>query len=207
MIKASNEQANEIALKQRFLDRATKLPEVFRCLQVTLLIGDTVAFGVRAEAEIFQAAYGDPGGRKYWEAHLSEAIPVYALAQSRGCRYFALSAFRNRQPAHRGSRNRGNDKSRRPTAGSRHRCTQAYQHLRPRACWGNSARSRRTGSPIRLRSFQRASYVSRMGDCRRRSCARTTELDQWSIKFSLRPAQRQLNVAGGRAVAHDCYRF
>ena len=56
------------------------LAEVFRCLQVTLLICETVAFGVRAEAEIFQAAYGDPGGRKYWDAHLSEPIPVYSLA-------------------------------------------------------------------------------------------------------------------------------
>jgi hypothetical protein len=41
MIKTSNEQANELALKQQFLDRAaalSKLPEVFRCQQVTLLI-------------------------------------------------------------------------------------------------------------------------------------------------------------------------
>ena len=84
MIKSSKEQANQLALKQRFLDRAkalSKLPEVFRLPQVTLLICDTVAFGVRAEAEIFQAVYGDPGGRKYWDAHLSEAIPVYSLAQ------------------------------------------------------------------------------------------------------------------------------
>jgi hypothetical protein len=83
MIKSSKEQANQLALKQRFLDRAkalSKLPEVFRLPQVTLLICDTVAFGVRAEAEIFQAVYGDPGGRKYWDAHLSEAIPVYSLA-------------------------------------------------------------------------------------------------------------------------------
>ena len=77
------QQANHLALKQQFLDRAkalSKLPEVFRGPQVTLLICDTVAFGVRAEAEIFQAVYGDPGGRKYWDAHLSEAIPVYSLA-------------------------------------------------------------------------------------------------------------------------------
>ena len=83
MIKISNEQANQLALKQRFLDRAKALSnvaEVFRCVQVTLLICETVAFGVRAEAEIFQAAYGDPSGRKYWDAHLSEPIPVYTLA-------------------------------------------------------------------------------------------------------------------------------
>ena len=83
MIKIPNEQANQLALKQRFLDRAkalSNLAEVFRCPQVTLLICETVAFGVRAEAEIFQAAYGDPGGRKYWDAHLSEPMPVYSLA-------------------------------------------------------------------------------------------------------------------------------
>ena len=82
-IKTSNEQANEIALKQRFLDRAKALSdvaEVFRCPQVTLLICETVAFGVRAEAEIFEAAYGDPSGQKYWDAHLSEPIRVYTLA-------------------------------------------------------------------------------------------------------------------------------
>ena len=83
MIKTSNEQANEIALKQQFLDRAkalSNLAEVYRCQQVTLLICETVAFGVRAESEIFRAAYGDPDGRKYWDAHLSEAILVYSLA-------------------------------------------------------------------------------------------------------------------------------
>src|SRR6478736_6500848 len=82
-MKTSNEQANEIALKQQFLDRAkalSKLPEAFRCPQVTLLICETVAFGVRAETEIFQAVYGDPGGRKYWDAQLSEPIRVYTLA-------------------------------------------------------------------------------------------------------------------------------
>jgi hypothetical protein len=83
MIKTSKEQANELAWKQQFLDRAkglSKLPEVYRCTQVALLICDTVALGVRAEAEIFQAVYGDPGGRKYWDSHLSEAVPAYSLA-------------------------------------------------------------------------------------------------------------------------------
>src|SRR5262249_7831823 len=69
--------------RQQFVDRAKALSnvaEVFRCHQVTLLICDTVAFGVRAEAEIFQAAYGDRRGRRYWEAHLSEPMPVYSFA-------------------------------------------------------------------------------------------------------------------------------
>jgi hypothetical protein len=84
MIKTSDEQASQLALKQRLLERAKALSnsaEVSRCVQVTLLICETVFFGVRGEAEIFQAAYGDPRGRKYWDAHLSEAIPVYSLAQ------------------------------------------------------------------------------------------------------------------------------
>ena len=71
------------ALERRFLDRAkalTNVAEVFRCLQVTMLICDMVAFGVRAEAKIFEAAYGEPSGQKYWDAHLSEPIRVYTLA-------------------------------------------------------------------------------------------------------------------------------
>ena len=71
------------ALEQQFLDRAkalTNVAEVFRCFQVTMLICDMVAFGVRAEAKIFEAAYGEPSGQKYWDAHLSEPIRVYTLA-------------------------------------------------------------------------------------------------------------------------------
>ena len=71
------------ALEQRFIDRAKALSnvaEVFRCSKVTLLICDMVAFGVRAEAKIFEAAYGDPSGQKYWDAQLSETIRVYKLA-------------------------------------------------------------------------------------------------------------------------------
>ena len=83
MIKTPNEPANLLALKQQFLDRAkalSTLAEVYRGPQVTLLMTETVAFGVRAEAEIFEAAYADPSGRKYWEAYLSEPILVYPLA-------------------------------------------------------------------------------------------------------------------------------
>jgi hypothetical protein len=79
-IQAMNENR---ALEQQFLDRAkalTNVAEVFRCLQVTMLICDMVAFGVRAEAKIFEAAYGEPSGQKYWDAHLSEPIRVYTLA-------------------------------------------------------------------------------------------------------------------------------
>jgi hypothetical protein len=71
------------ALEQQLLDRAkalTNVAEVFRCSQVTLLICEMVAFGVRAEAKIFEAAYGEPSGQKYWDAHLSEPVRVYTLA-------------------------------------------------------------------------------------------------------------------------------
>jgi hypothetical protein len=71
------------ALEHQFLDRAkalTTVAEVFRGPQVTLLICEMVAFGVRAEAKIFEAAYGDPSGQKYWDAQLSEPIRVYKLA-------------------------------------------------------------------------------------------------------------------------------
>jgi hypothetical protein len=71
------------ALEQRFLDRAKALSnvaEVFRCSNVTSLICEMVAFGVRAESKIFDAAYGDPSGQKYWDAHLSEPIRVHTLA-------------------------------------------------------------------------------------------------------------------------------
>ena len=49
------------ALEQPFLDRAnalTNVAEVFRCSQVTILIFDMVAFGVRAEAKIFEVGWG-----------------------------------------------------------------------------------------------------------------------------------------------------
>jgi hypothetical protein len=71
------------ALKQRFIDRAQALsgkPEVFRRPGVTELIWDAMAFGVPAESEIFEAAYGDPGGRKYWDAILSEPTAVNSIA-------------------------------------------------------------------------------------------------------------------------------
>src|SRR5476649_2324196 len=79
-----NAQSNEPALKQQFLVRAkamSELPEVFRCQRVTQLLCEMLAVGVRDEAEIFQAVYGDPDGREYWGAHLSEPIGAYSLAQ------------------------------------------------------------------------------------------------------------------------------
>jgi hypothetical protein len=83
VIKIPNDPASQLALKQQFLDRAkalSNLSEVYRSPQVTLLIRDTIAFGVRSEAEIFEAVYGDPGGREYWDACLSEPIRMYSLA-------------------------------------------------------------------------------------------------------------------------------
>ena len=60
--------------------RLSNVAEVFRCSEVTMLVCEMVAFGVRAEPKIFEAAYGDPSGQKYWDAHLSEPIRVYTLA-------------------------------------------------------------------------------------------------------------------------------
>jgi hypothetical protein len=71
------------AVKQRFLEQARSLserPKFVRYRAVAQLICDALAFGIRDEAEIFRAAYGDPSGSDYWEAYLSVAIPVFSLA-------------------------------------------------------------------------------------------------------------------------------
>ena len=78
------------ALEQRFLDRAkalTNVAEVFRCLQVTMLICEMVAFGVRAEAKIFEAAYGEPSGQKYWDA---QPIGTDTSLHARPCAFGSL---------------------------------------------------------------------------------------------------------------------
>ena len=72
-----------LRLKQRFVDRAralSKEPEIFRSTLMTALITELVGLGVPAEAEYFEAAYGDPAGRDYWKAHLSEPMRVGAFA-------------------------------------------------------------------------------------------------------------------------------
>jgi hypothetical protein len=75
--------SSDLAAKQRFLVQATALserPKSVRYREVTQLICDALAFGIRDEAEIFRAAYGDSGGNDYWEAYLSVAIPAVLLA-------------------------------------------------------------------------------------------------------------------------------
>jgi hypothetical protein len=70
-------------LKQQFIGRAralSKAPEVFRSTLMTALIAESVGLGVPAEAEYFAAAYGDPAGGDYWNAHLSEPVRVGAFA-------------------------------------------------------------------------------------------------------------------------------
>jgi hypothetical protein len=70
-------------LKQHFVDRAralSKEPEIFRCTLLTSLICEAIPFGAAAEAEFFDAAYDDPTGRDYWDAHLSEPMPVPKFA-------------------------------------------------------------------------------------------------------------------------------
>jgi hypothetical protein len=76
--------ATEDDLKRHFVDRAkslAKLKEVYRSPQVTLLVSEALACGLRFEAEIFEAAYGDSVGQQYWKAQLSEPLPVYKLAR------------------------------------------------------------------------------------------------------------------------------
>jgi hypothetical protein len=83
---ARNSIQNEAAsqdLKCTLRERAKALseqPEIFRSTLMTALIADSVGLGVPAESEYFAAAYGDPAGRDYWNAHLSEAMRVGAFA-------------------------------------------------------------------------------------------------------------------------------
>jgi hypothetical protein len=70
-------------LKQQFIERArtlSKEPEIFRSTLMTALIAESVGLGVRAEAEYFTAAYGDPAGSDYWNANLSQSMRVGAFA-------------------------------------------------------------------------------------------------------------------------------
>jgi hypothetical protein len=75
--------SSDPAVKQRFLEQAKALSGLSKSARyraVTQLICDAVAFGIRDEAEIFRAAYGDPHGKDYWDAYLAVAIPVSELA-------------------------------------------------------------------------------------------------------------------------------
>jgi excisionase family DNA binding protein len=75
------ERPRSEARKRRILACAAALcsqPEGVRCEHVTELI--RMGRGINIEREIFEAAYGDPRGRKYWEAHLSKGLTDEALA-------------------------------------------------------------------------------------------------------------------------------
>lgn len=70
-------------LKHWFIERAkalSKEPEIFRSVLMTSLIAESVGFGIPADAEYFEAAYGDRAGRGYWDAYLSEPMRVGAFA-------------------------------------------------------------------------------------------------------------------------------
>ena len=88
------------ALEQQFLDRAkalTNVAEVYRCLQVTMLICDMVAFGVRAEAKIFEAAYGEHSTPTPAETKAKKGLFLKALATGRapGCAAEAVGIARS----------------------------------------------------------------------------------------------------------------
>jgi hypothetical protein len=79
----TDEQARQSVSTDGFLARAKLLsdqPKVFRSQLVTAELAMALAVGHSSEAEIFQAAYGDPSGREYWHAQLSEPIAVYKFA-------------------------------------------------------------------------------------------------------------------------------
>ena len=95
---------NDRALEQQFLDRAkalTNVAEVYRCLQVTMLICDMVAFGVRGEAKIFEAAYGEPsrhntGTPTYRNRYEFTRCPCafgHLAEQAERCRWQGLRSF------------------------------------------------------------------------------------------------------------------
>jgi len=68
---------------QSFIARARSLSELSereRSTLLTVLICEAIPFGLVTESEFFYAAYGDRRGRKYWEAFLSEPVPVGKLA-------------------------------------------------------------------------------------------------------------------------------
>jgi hypothetical protein len=69
--------------KEQILARAaavSSLQEGIRCERVQELMGDAAAYGINLEAEIFEHAYGERSGQKYWETHLSEILPIETLA-------------------------------------------------------------------------------------------------------------------------------
>jgi hypothetical protein len=77
--------SSDPAAKQRFLEQAKALseqPKFVRYLAVTQLICGAVAYGIHDEAEIFDAAYGDPTGLDYWAAYLTIPISVALLANT-----------------------------------------------------------------------------------------------------------------------------
>lgn len=85
MNTTTDKQASQLVLKYELLARAKSLSnlcEVYRSAQVTLLLADALAFGLRIEVEVFDAVYGDPVGRKYWKTQLSEPISIYKLART-----------------------------------------------------------------------------------------------------------------------------
>jgi hypothetical protein len=70
-------------VKNEYLGRAkvtSTLPEAYRGPLLTSLLAEALAIGICAEADFFLAAYGDPSGREYWHAHLSEPILLYKFA-------------------------------------------------------------------------------------------------------------------------------
>src|SRR5262245_46882984 len=79
----THDPARQLVLKNEYVTRAkalSTLPEAYRGALLRSLLAEALAIGIRAEAEFFLAVYGDPSGRKYWHAQLSEPILLYKFA-------------------------------------------------------------------------------------------------------------------------------
>jgi hypothetical protein len=73
----------EESLQLSIIARARALSQLKERQRNTLLTGlicEAIPFGLAAESDFFDAAYGDTRGRKYWETYLSEPVPLANLA-------------------------------------------------------------------------------------------------------------------------------
>jgi hypothetical protein len=83
MNTTTDDPARQLVLKDEYVARAkalSTLPEAIRGPLLTSLLAEALAIGIRAETEFFLAAYGDPSGREYWHAQLSEPPLLFKFA-------------------------------------------------------------------------------------------------------------------------------
>lgn len=71
-----------------FAKSLNQRPEIIRTLHVTKILCDAVALRVATREEVFEAAYSDRAGRKYWEAYLAQPCGLYAFATALSANLF-----------------------------------------------------------------------------------------------------------------------